>query len=468
MKPSGRSFPGRLTAADRRRSRQPKAMAAWFAAAALVVTFASDVKFRSRPAELGLDGVVDGQILFELAMYGALGVALVYYVLRRERGWLGRNFPRGVGPCLQLTLAIVGVSAVLAARSGTQIAIGRAAQLAILVALHLLLARGVSTGRVDLDHWWLYLRRGIWLIVAVLVISSALAPPTLVPIHTSGRYHWFSSHPIFTATTLGIGIVLLAATSLASPDPLLEYRSIRNMRMLMMGAGGVLLLNTASRGPIVATLVALTVLVAFSPNARPRAQAVLAVGASLGLILAGLFEKQLSEAFLRGQTSAQLMTLTGRTELFAYAWTLIAERPVLGYGFLSGRSIFLERFPWAGHSHNAFIEIAISMGLVGLVLYAALLGRQAWQLRVAVQRSCAQGALHAREALALLAFLLVLSVTGGGLALPVGIETMILLVIAVVADHVALPAHVVVPAGRDHPFTGAVGRHGVNSGTQLS
>lgn len=73
-------------------------------------------------------------------------------------------------------------------------------------------------------------------------------------------------------------------------------------------------------------------------------------------------------------------TLTGRTSLWQAVWGKVLERPLLGYGY----SGFWRG--WAGpsadvwlaigwrppHAHNGYLEIALQLGVVGIVLYAAV------------------------------------------------------------------------------------------------
>lgn len=73
-------------------------------------------------------------------------------------------------------------------------------------------------------------------------------------------------------------------------------------------------------------------------------------------------------------------TLTGRTSLWQIAWEKVLERPFLGYGY----SGFWRG--WAGpsadvwlaigwrppHAHNGYLEIALQLGFVGVIIYAAV------------------------------------------------------------------------------------------------
>ncbi|MDZ4234426.1 MAG: hypothetical protein U1C73_11885, partial [Dietzia sp.] len=60
----------------------------WFPACAMILIFASDFKFRTRPPTDALAASVDVAILFELALYGGVGAFLV--LTKRGLPRLGR------------------------------------------------------------------------------------------------------------------------------------------------------------------------------------------------------------------------------------------------------------------------------------------------------------------------------------------------------------------------------------------
>jgi exopolysaccharide production protein ExoQ len=79
-------------------------------------------------------------------------------------------------------------------------------------------------------------------------------------------------------------------------------------------------------------------------------------------------------------------SLTGRTDLWPYVMDAIAERPLVGWGYMAfwtpdGRdaSYILNQIRWnAPNAHNGFLELALSLGVTGLI---ALVAIGAWSLR---------------------------------------------------------------------------------------
>jgi O-antigen ligase len=71
-------------------------------------------------------------------------------------------------------------------------------------------------------------------------------------------------------------------------------------------------------------------------------------------------------------------TLTGRTDLWAVAISMIEHRPWLGYGYSAfwrdgapgPAAAFWAAVGWrTPHSHNGFIDLTLDLGLLGLLLF---------------------------------------------------------------------------------------------------
>lgn len=75
---------------------------------------------------------------------------------------------------------------------------------------------------------------------------------------------------------------------------------------------------------------------------------------------------------LRGQTSAQIESMSGRVNMWGIALGYFYKRPALGYGYGVGGSYVSQYFPglFKGiqHMHNAFVETLVDTGIIGLLL----------------------------------------------------------------------------------------------------
>ncbi|MBD0388699.1 MAG: O-antigen ligase family protein, partial [Nostoc sp. C3-bin3] len=71
------------------------------------------------------------------------------------------------------------------------------------------------------------------------------------------------------------------------------------------------------------------------------------------------------------------LTLTGRTDIWADVARKIQERPLQGYGFSAFWSqpaeYIMRTFGWVPpNAHNGFLDLALDLGLVGLLLYCLI------------------------------------------------------------------------------------------------
>lgn len=107
----------------------------------------------------------------------------------------------------------------------------------------------------------------------------------------------------------------------------------------------------------------------------------------IGLAALAVSAQMLLAAFL--ESSGRTETLSGRTVIWSEIWPFILERPWLGWGqnaFWSDATRFFGNSFWVGtrnHSHNAYIEVLIDLGIVGLtaqMMYMTSMLRRLWNL----------------------------------------------------------------------------------------
>lgn len=74
---------------------------------------------------------------------------------------------------------------------------------------------------------------------------------------------------------------------------------------------------------------------------------------------------------LRGQSSADISSLSGRKMIWSYAFKYFEHRPLLGYGFGAGGEMVGRILPGAfkgfQHMHNGIVETLVGTGLIGCV-----------------------------------------------------------------------------------------------------
>jgi len=107
----------------------------------------------------------------------------------------------------------------------------------------------------------------------------------------------------------------------------------------------------------------------------------------LALFAAGLFLTAMGSApslhetmqmFSRTGSVDEILTLTGRTEIWSAALDHVWERPLFGWGFNGTEALMTASMPrnfsgTAVNAHNMYLQLALTLGLVGLLPGLALI-----------------------------------------------------------------------------------------------
>ena len=80
-------------------------------------------------------------------------------------------------------------------------------------------------------------------------------------------------------------------------------------------------------------------------------------------------------------TLEEIATLNGRTNVWAESESMIPGTFLFGYGVEGARAAILREFEWAGHAHNAYLEVLFAGGMPGLIAF--LLGWGAAVFKIA-------------------------------------------------------------------------------------
>ena len=81
----------------------------------------------------------------------------------------------------------------------------------------------------------------------------------------------------------------------------------------------------------------------------------------------------LQQYFIRGQSKELLMSLSGRTHLWAYAWKRFKSSPIIGYGYGSGVRFDILHGSSTVSLHGAIFDVLIGVGLLGFVPWVTAL-----------------------------------------------------------------------------------------------
>lgn len=193
-------------------------------------------------------------------------------------------------------------------------------------------------------------------------------------------------HPNILAGVLAAGLPLALAL-------VLGRRTKDERRMFVIGPSSfvlrlssfvvmlVVLILTKSRGAWLGAAAGLTIVSVYHwPRLRRPALAALALVALAGLLMG---PAQVAQSLASLAAAPVLGGWNGRLELWSRAIDAIADYPLTGIGMGTFDRVIPLRYPYvvlAGaelaipHAHNLFLQVAVDLGLPGLIAFVALLG----------------------------------------------------------------------------------------------
>lgn len=221
-------------------------------------------------------------------------------------------------------------------------------------------------------------------ILFVLLFSLAFGQYNLDPL--DGSYSFVGAFP--SKNQLGLFASLGGYFAFAALVILGERGVWRLLALACGGLSAVLLVKSQSATSILALALVLAIQVwlrlalLFPPGVR-KASAIIGVVLAIGILLVGL---NLGGLDLLLAAFGKDSTLTGRTYLWSQGWAAASQAPFFGVGYqaywvqgFSEAERLWEEFYIGSrsgfHFHNTFIEVAVELGLVGVVLITAVILR---------------------------------------------------------------------------------------------
>jgi O-antigen ligase len=168
-----------------------------------------------------------------------------------------------------------------------------------------------------------------------------------------------------------MGIALIVFTCL-----LWESRKNRLVYLIALFLGGGLLVMSSSMTSTIVTVLTLSVGWYRKLRLRPvQKVALYAMALVVGFAATVFLQGRMDSVFaLVGRNT----TLTGRIPLWQYSAGAVLQRPLLGAGwdafwFSKEADNIRNQINWpAPHAHNGFLELALNVGLIGMVIFLIL------------------------------------------------------------------------------------------------
>jgi exopolysaccharide production protein ExoQ len=256
--------------------------------------------------------------------------------------------------------------------------------------------------------------------VFVIVACGAMLTVSLALDVVHGAFHPASSdyrlagltHP--NSHAIEAAALVIAAVCAMRLEP-----KNRRLYACIAAAGVVLLLLTRSRTSVVGMVVGLVAVPLLTVRRRQAMFGLIAL--MIVVIVVGVFLPDIvadaRHALLLGRSAetADVGTLTGRTELWKALLLYVARRPLLGYGFDGFwtadhvEAVTLDQGWLVSHAHSSYIENLLNLGAIGLGMFVISMLAGIWVAARRVRQT--RGSAEAAFALTALVWLAASMVT---------------------------------------------------------
>ena len=213
------------------------------------------------------------------------------------------------------------------------------------------------------------------LLLAYVLGAYMASFQTLLLYHSSGgglrRFAAGGVDPNDLAMTMALGVPMAWYLSNTYRTPVVRWicRGYLPIGVLAIGL-------TGSRGGLLASIVALTIVPLSMTRLSPRRLAITIAMLFLsgGLAVAYVPEK-IVERLATTSTEVEDLRLGGRFKLWKAGLRALPEHPLLGYGTAGYiRAITPQLGPASQVAHNSFISVLVEQGLIGLSLFLFMFG----------------------------------------------------------------------------------------------
>jgi O-antigen ligase len=250
------------------------------------------------------------------------------------------------------------------------------------------------------------LRVLVQVVAALCVLGLIFRHGWLTTPHEAPRFTWPGGHPLVAAAVIGSALLILVFARRRE----IGFSGTWRVALIALFSICLYLANsrTAFAGLAMSGLFGCWFISKASGPAR-RLMGALVIAAAVFLIVTS-FGGPITNYLYRGESQQQVYSLNGRLGLWTYSLDQLhwPGRALFGYGLGGSRVILPSVSTWSGGSHSAWLEVLLSLGVVGGVAAAALVTT----LAVRLLRAPPGGRLASRVLPVLFIFVLTISLTG--------------------------------------------------------
>ena len=194
------------------------------------------------------------------------------------------------------------------------------------------------------------------------LVGALIAPSSALVFQTAG-FSLRGLAPAINSNSVSQWGILLATITLAKV--LSKHHSGTTTSLwLLFGLGMLVAVLGHSRTALFAGAVAIIVILIYG---RHYKTATFTITTVIVVMLIGSLTESVTTYVTRGQDAELFLSMSNRTYFWEKAINIWSERPLLGYGFYSGQRVMLG---WSTVD-SAYIEVALGIGIIGLVFFVA-------------------------------------------------------------------------------------------------
>jgi|HubBroStandDraft_6_1064221.scaffolds.fasta_scaffold00009_93 hypothetical protein len=328
---------------------------------------ASSFVFRTRDVESVQSNPLDTAAIFRVCLVGTTALILIVRLTLRRPPWLGSLFSGLVGVMALFALVCTLTSLWSVNRPWTLYKSLEYLGDVSLLAVILVMVQSTEAYESLMDWTWTLFGSIVFLAWAEAAIWPAEA---LEAERTGGmlKYRLNCLYPGYGTNSVGTFGAIIAAVAICRLLPTAGRKFNRTWYVVLLIMGVVTMVFSQTRSAMAGFLVGVLLMLVFTGRKLLIAGLGIASVAALALTGAG---KLFVEFLERGQSQAEIMSLSSRTIWWTVAWNAFKQHPFTGLGAFAAGQFAI--FPKMGLKevtplHSDYVEALVGSGIWGPVL----------------------------------------------------------------------------------------------------